>query len=161
MGGTSQGEATVYQKHRALLTRKWMYSQETKQLTFANGGWCMHDEAATHFMGMIDQTTLGHSFLKETFDYVPTVGWQLDPFGHSSTQSSLMTYKTGFDALFFGRIDYQDMELRHATKECEGLWNAGDSDSYGEGLIYRRAHITLWEAKAANEPPALLVSAVP
>ncbi len=27
MGGTSQGEATVYQKHRALLTRKWMCRQ--------------------------------------------------------------------------------------------------------------------------------------
>ena len=25
LGGTSQGDATVYQKHRALLTRKWMY----------------------------------------------------------------------------------------------------------------------------------------
>ena len=98
--------------------------RDTKQLTFVNGGWCMHDEAATHYIGMIDQTTLGHAFLKETFDYVPTVGWQLDPFGHSSTQSSLMTYKMGFDALYFGRIDYQDMELRHATKECEGLWNA-------------------------------------
>ena len=53
------------------------------QLSFANGGWCMHDEATTHYMGMIDQTTLGHQFLKQEFGYVPTVGWQLDPFGHS------------------------------------------------------------------------------
>ena len=124
--------------------------RDTKQLTFVNGGWCMHDEAATHYIGMIDQTTLGHAFLKETFDYVPTVGWQLDPFGHSSTQSSLMTYKMGFDALYFGRIDYQDMELRHATKECEGLWNAfgsstsssssstsqGENKSLDEGSIF-------------------------
>ncbi len=103
--------------------------RETKQLTFVNGGWCMHDEAATHYIGMIDQTTLGHNFLKKTFDYVPTVGWQLDPFGHSSTQSSLMTYKMGFDALYFGRIDYQDLEVRHATKECEGLWDAFGEES--------------------------------
>jgi len=103
--------------------------RETKQLTFVNGGWCMHDEAATHYIGMIDQTTLGHDFLKKTFDYVPTVGWQLDPFGHSSTQSSIMTYKMGFDALYFGRIDYQDLELRHATKECEGLWDAFGEES--------------------------------
>eukprot|EP00536_Pseudo-nitzschia_multiseries_P016242 jgi/Psemu1/220670/e_gw1.1054.8.1 len=106
---------------------------ETKQLTFVNGGWCMHDEAATHYMGMIDQTTLGHDFLKQTFDYVPTVGWQLDPFGHSSAQASLMTYKLGFDALYFGRIDYQDLELRHATRECEGLWNTyKQGSSYGD-----------------------------
>ena len=115
--------------------------RETKQLTFINGGWCMHDEASTHYIGMIDQTALGHDFLKRTFDYIPTVGWQLDPFGHSSTQASLMTYKMGFDSLYFGRIDYQDLELRHATKECEGLWNAfsGEtrlSDKNDEGSVF-------------------------
>jgi hypothetical protein len=101
-----------------------------KQLFFVNGGWCMHDEATTHFMGMIDQTTLGHSFLKKELGVVPTVGWQLDPFGHSATQASLMTSKAGFDALYFGRIDYQDLELRQLTKECEGLWNSSRSGNY-------------------------------
>ena len=47
------------------------------QLSFVNGGWCMHDEAATHYMGMLDQTKLGHDFLKETFGFIPTVGWQM------------------------------------------------------------------------------------
>jgi len=92
------------------------------QLSFANGGWCMHDEATTHFMGMIDQTTLGHEFLKQEFDYIPSVGWQIDPFGHSATQASLFTSETGFNALYFGRIDYQDLEQRRAVKECEGIW---------------------------------------
>jgi alpha-mannosidase len=103
-----------------------------KQLGFVNGGWCMHDEATTHFMGMIDQTTLGHTFLKKELSVVPSVGWQLDPFGHSATQASLMTSKVGFDALYFGRIDYQDLELRRLTRECEGLWNStggGGGDS--------------------------------
>eukprot|EP00547_Thalassionema_nitzschioides_P006974 CAMPEP_0194203020 /NCGR_PEP_ID=MMETSP0156-20130528/2917_1 /TAXON_ID=33649 /ORGANISM="Thalassionema nitzschioides, Strain L26-B" /LENGTH=1049 /DNA_ID=CAMNT_0038928679 /DNA_START=43 /DNA_END=3192 /DNA_ORIENTATION=- len=94
------------------------------RLTFVNGGWCMHDEAATHFMGMIDQTTLGHDFLQREFDFVPTIGWQLDPFGHSSSQASYMTSLMGFDALFFGRIDYQDLQIRLKTQECEGLWDA-------------------------------------
>lgn len=58
-------------------------------------------------MGMIDQTTLGHAFLAKEFDIAPTVGWQVDPFGHSSTQASLLSWAAGFDALFFGRIDYQ------------------------------------------------------
>ena len=109
-----------------------------KQLSFVNGGWCMHDEATTHFIGMIDQTTLGHDFLRRTFGYVPTVGWQLDPFGHSSSQASLMTRAMGFDALYFGRIDYQDLERRRATKDCEGLWNtapaAGLAARLGPGL---------------------------
>lgn len=30
------------------------------QLDFVNGGWCMHDEAAAHYIAMVDQTTLGH-----------------------------------------------------------------------------------------------------
>jgi alpha-mannosidase len=46
-------------------------------------------------------------FLRKTFGKVPRVGWQIDPFGHSSTQAGLMGAHLGFDALFFGRADYQ------------------------------------------------------
>ncbi len=107
---------------------------ETKQLSFANGGWCMHDEATTHFMGMIDQTTLGHDFLKRELGVIPKIGWQLDPFGHSATQASLLTYQVGFDALYFGRVDYQDRKIRRATRECEGLWNANGNQNSQEDI---------------------------
>lgn len=30
------------------------------RLDFINGGWVQHDEAATHYVAMIDQTTRGH-----------------------------------------------------------------------------------------------------
>jgi len=117
---------TMWWEEQSTITRNRVRHliHDTKQLSFVNGGWCMHDEATTHFVGMIDQTTLGHDFLAQTLGYVPTIGWQLDPFGHSATQASLMTHSMGFDALYFGRIDYQDLELRRATKDCEGLWNA-------------------------------------
>jgi hypothetical protein len=105
-----------------------------QQLNFVNGGWCMHDEAATHFMGMIDQTTLGHSFLKRELGVIPKVGWQLDPFGHSATQASLMTSKLGFDALYFGRIDYQDLVVRKLQQGCEGLWNS--STSWNDSTVF-------------------------
>ena len=52
-------------------------------------------------------TTVNCRFLKETFGVLPTIGWQLDPFGHSSTNAALMTGALGFDATFFGRADYQ------------------------------------------------------
>lgn len=55
-----------------------------------NGGWCMHDEAATHYIDMIDQTTLGHRLIKENFNKVPRAGWQIDPFGHSAVQGYLL-----------------------------------------------------------------------
>ena len=83
------------------------------QLNFVNGGWVMHDEAAAHYVSMIDHTTHGHRFLKDEFDFKPRVGWQLDPFGHSSTQAALLCHAAGFDGLFFGRIDYQVLVLRH------------------------------------------------
>ena len=100
------------------------YLVANEQLSFVNGGWCMHDEAATHYIGMIDQTTLGHRFLKKELGVIPKVGWQLDPFGHSATQASLFSSKVGFDAIYFGRIDYQDLSKRHYEQECEGLWNS-------------------------------------
>jgi alpha-mannosidase len=99
------------------------------QWSFVNGGWCMHDEATSHYMGMIDQTTLGHDFLQFHLNVIPKTAWQLDPFGHSNTQASLLTATAGLDALFFGRIDYQDLSLRHPSAECEGLWQVPSSSS--------------------------------
>lgn len=107
-----------------------------QQLSFANGGWCMHDEAATHFMGMIDQTSLGHEFLKRELGVIPKVGWQLDPFGHSATQASLLTARVGFDALYFGRIDYQDLVIRQETQECEGLWASSPSAGANQSVFW-------------------------
>jgi alpha-mannosidase len=110
-----------------------------RQLTIVNGGWCMHDEAATHFMGMIDQTTLGHQFLLRELGVKPITGWQLDPFGHSSTHAKLLTYAAGMDALYFGRIDYQDLILRRSESRCEGFWNPSGSRSslqQGDSTIF-------------------------
>lgn len=112
------------------------YLIENQQLAFVNGGWCMHDEATSHFMGMIDQTELGHDFLKTELGVVPTVGWQLDPFGHSATQASYMTAGMGFDALYFGRIDYQDLQLRQLSRQCEGLWNAASNQLPGTTVFW-------------------------
>lgn len=50
----------------------------------------MHDEAATHYIDMIDQTTLGHWYIKRDFNVTPRIGWQIDPFGHSAVQAYLL-----------------------------------------------------------------------
>lgn len=60
------------------------------QLTFVNGGWVQHDEATSHFSMMIDQTTRGHDFLLREFNFTPSIAWQIDPFGHSSTQVCML-----------------------------------------------------------------------
>jgi hypothetical protein len=41
------------------------------------------------------------------FGIKPKIGWQIDAFGHSSTNAMLFA-EMGFDAWFFGRLDYQD-----------------------------------------------------
>ncbi|XVF59795.1 hypothetical protein PTKIN_Ptkin07bG0304500 [Pterospermum kingtungense] len=92
------------------------------RLEFINGGWCMHDEAATHYIDMIDQTTLGHRLIKEQFDKVPRAAWQIDPFGHSAVQGYLLGAEVGFDSVHFARVDYQDRAARKNAKTLEVIW---------------------------------------
>ncbi|CAN1184749.1 unnamed protein product [Linum perenne] len=87
-----------------------------------NGGWCMHDEAATHYIDMIDQTTLGHRMIKAKFNKTPRAAWQIDPFGHSAVQAYLLGAETGFDSVHFARIDYQDRAKRKNDKSLEVVW---------------------------------------
>jgi lysosomal alpha-mannosidase len=61
------------------------------RLEFISGGWCMQDEATTHYNSIIDQHTLGAEFLRDQFGECgrPKIGWQIDPFGHSREVASL------------------------------------------------------------------------
>ncbi|TYI90474.1 hypothetical protein E1A91_D03G126000v1 [Gossypium mustelinum] len=88
---------------------------------------CMHDEAAPHYIDMIDQTTLGHRFVKREFNITPRIGWQIDPFGHSAVQAYLLSAEVGFDSLFFARIDYQDRAKRKDQKSLEVVWRGSKS----------------------------------
>ena len=85
----------------------------------------MQDEACTTYGGDIDQMTLGHQFIYNTFGAVPTKGWQignftlfyfyfilfifftsdvaLDPFGQSSVTPTLNKL-SGFDAHVINRV---------------------------------------------------------
>ncbi|KAJ4729554.1 Alpha-mannosidase [Melia azedarach] len=100
---------------------------DSGQLEFINGGMCMHDEATAHYIDLIDQTTLGHQFIKDNFGQLPRVGWQIDPFGHSSVQAYLLGAELGFDSLFFARIDYQDRAKRLKEKNLEVIWRGSKS----------------------------------
>ena len=59
---------------------------------------------------------------------LPRATWQIDPFGHSATQASVLSSPIGgFSSLFFGRIDYQDRALRETTSSLEMIWRASPS----------------------------------
>ncbi|KAG6574660.1 Lysosomal alpha-mannosidase [Phytophthora cinnamomi] len=92
-----------------------------------NGGWSMHDEATPHYIAMVDQTAYGHQLLMDEFGVSPRIGWQIDPFGHSATQGSLLSQGVGFDALYFARIDYQDYGNRKKNKDLEFIWRPSKS----------------------------------
>jgi lysosomal alpha-mannosidase len=95
------------------------------RLEFISGGWCMNDEAATHYSSIIDQHSLGAELLRDVFGDCarPKIGWQIDPFGHSRELASLFA-QMGFDGLFFGRADYQDHDQRFNNKTMEMVWKA-------------------------------------
>ena len=114
---------------------------QEKRLEFINAGWCMNDEAATHYNAIIDQMTYGLNFVEKTFgsDARPRIAWQIDPFGHSSEQASIFA-QMSFDGLFFGRIDYADKSLRLKQQRMEMVWrgsrNLGQDSDIFTGVLY-------------------------
>ncbi|KAK7250817.1 hypothetical protein RIF29_33527 [Crotalaria pallida] len=129
------------------------------QLEFINGGWCMHDEATTHYIDMIDQTTLGHRFIKDQFNKTPRAGWQIDPFGHSIVQAYLLGAELGFESVHFARIDYQDRAKRKGDKSLELVWRG--SKTFGSSAqIFANAFPVHYSAPGgfnfevdSNDPP--------
>lgn len=112
---------------------KWYYTQNqdvklrVKKLLkegrfeFINGGYVMHDEATTYYQDIIDQMRLGLIFLKSEFDYVPKIGWFIDPFGHSAANAYLLS-KMGYEKIVFVRIDYKEKDIRRAEKTLEFIY---------------------------------------
>ncbi|XP_025017360.1 lysosomal alpha-mannosidase isoform X2 [Tetranychus urticae] len=98
------------------------------QLEFISGGWSMNDEACPLYSGIINQMTLGHKWLNETFGEcgVPRIGWQIDSFGHSREFASILS-QMGYDGLFLGRVDYQDKEVRTNHRNLEFIWKSSPS----------------------------------
>ncbi|XP_017767636.1 PREDICTED: lysosomal alpha-mannosidase-like isoform X2 [Eufriesea mexicana] len=93
------------------------------RLEIISGGWTMNDEATTHYQSLVDQYTWGFRRLNDTFGSCarPHIGWQIDPFGHSREQASLLA-QLGFDGMFLGRLDYQDKANRLKEKTMEFIW---------------------------------------
>ncbi|XP_077999782.1 lysosomal alpha-mannosidase-like isoform X1 [Glandiceps talaboti] len=107
------------------------------RLEFINGGWCMNDEASTHYNAIIDQMTLGFHFLNDTFGECarPRVAWHIDPFGHSKEQAALFALMS-FDGFFFARLDYDDKKYRLDDKRMEEMWHGSRSLGGVTDLFY-------------------------
>jgi hypothetical protein len=116
----------------------------------------MHDEANPSFVDMVDQTTLGHRWLKNEFDVTPKSTWQIDPFGHSTFQASMMSAPiAGYNSVLWARSDNQEIPARDARREEEFIWAPSktfglNSATYG-GLV-RCVASCLWHVVAVVRP---------
>lgn len=101
------------------------------RLEFNVAGWCMNDEASVTYSAAINQMTEGHQFVLREFGPLgrASVGWHVDPFGHSASIASLWS-GMGFDAFGLERIDWREKDRRKANQELEFVWRG--SDSLGE-----------------------------
>ena len=104
-------------------TMKSLMADQVKKgrIELLNAGWCMSDEATVYYEDAIDQMGLGLRWAKERFGVVPTVAWQIDPFGHQASFATL-GHQMGFNAIFFARIHFQDKIARESRKAMELLW---------------------------------------
>ena len=99
------------------------------RLELVSGSWSMNDEAGVHYNSVIDSFSWGHRRLADAFNKsscsFPRIGWQIDPFGHSREQASLLS-QSYFDGVFFTRVDYEDQGIRNKEKRNEFVWKGSD-----------------------------------
>ena len=109
---------------------------ESGQLVFTGGGWSMNDEAVTHYSSIIDNMETGLNWLVDTLGEcaVPTIAWQIDPFGHSKEQARLFA-EMGFLGVFFARIDYQDKAERRGERSLQMWWEGGEAADNGSTIF--------------------------
>ena len=52
----------------------------------------MNDEATAHYSSIIDHYSMGLKFIEDNFgaNARPRAAWEIDPFGHSAEQASLL-----------------------------------------------------------------------
>lgn len=94
------------------------------QLELLNGGWVAHDEADPNYEDMINNMMIGHQFIWKEFGVKPSIGWDIDTFGHSDTNNRLYA-EMGFDAMFFSRLDRDEKDQRSRARAMTYLWRPG------------------------------------
>ncbi|KAK6759766.1 hypothetical protein RB195_021372 [Necator americanus] len=116
-----------YRDHNDFEKHRLQKLVKTGQIELIGGGWVQNDEAAAHYVDIVDQMTLGLKKLDQLFGECgkPKVAWQIDPFGHSKEQANLFAMM-GFTSLFFARIHYLEKEERLKNKSLEFIWNASE-----------------------------------
>ena len=91
------------------------------QIDIVHGGMVSSDEACPNYNDMIRNFEMGHNWLWEEFGVTPTIGWQLDPFGHSAANAHIFA-ELGFDAFVFTRINEDEQKNRKLERDEQFVW---------------------------------------
>jgi lysosomal alpha-mannosidase len=130
-------ERTFIQVEQAFFMRAWNDMPEKRrqqvkklvengQLHFVHMGHCMEDDAAPTLNAVVEQMTLGHEFLLETFGVRPRVAYHIDPFGLSSSLAALWNM-SGFEYFVINRIDYRQKNAWFDSQGLEFMWQGSPS----------------------------------
>lgn len=67
----------------------------------------------------------GHRFIRDSFGAhaVPTIGWQIDPFGHSAATPRIYA-SMGYKAMVLGRPDWRTRDAMQMDRSLEFWWGA-------------------------------------
>lgn len=88
---------------------------------FVGGGWVQHDEGLPTIGAMLEQMAEGHLWLNETFGVRPSIGWQLDPFGHTASSTALLG-RMGMQAVVINRIHFGLKASWRSRRALEYQW---------------------------------------
>ena len=156
----------------AYFTRWWRRATEAQKtkfralvasgaITFVGGGWVQHDEAVVLYSDAIDQLSLGHEIISRIFgsDALPTVAWQLDPFGHSRWSAEFFS-DAGLSATVVGRVDSQEFAIRQYRKQQEFISARGGlvalmPDGYGPPPLMDFGDYPWLAAEVVTDDPEL------
>jgi hypothetical protein len=91
------------------------------RLEFVGGGWVSADEACTDLYGIVEQLFTGQQWLFSNVGVKPSIGWSIDPFGHSPLFPWLYS-EAGFDAIVINRVHQHTKNEFRQNKQLEFVW---------------------------------------
>lgn len=91
------------------------------RLEITMGGWVGSEESVANYEDIIANFVKGHTWLKNEFGVAPTVGWNIDPFGHTQGNAAIF-HDLGFEALFFARAGNDEIKQRFDPENHAGLF---------------------------------------
>lgn len=116
--------------HSATKEQKAQFTGFVKdgRIELVDNGWSQHDMGCTTIDSMLNNWVSGHQWIVDKFGASarPRVGWSLDPFGISATQTVLQAL-SGLDAYFFTRLPGAMVDGMKKDRSLEFVWRASSS----------------------------------